>query len=49
MYWCFIPVQDGNYCITCGSDKTLKLWNPTRGLVLKTYSGHGYEVETKMR
>jgi mitogen-activated protein kinase organizer 1 len=36
--------QDGNYLLTCGSDKTLKLWNADRGLVLKTYTGHGYEV-----
>lgn len=35
---------DGNYCMTCGSDKTLKLWNPTRGIRLQTYAGHGYEV-----
>ncbi|XP_069783601.1 WD repeat domain-containing protein 83 [Narcine bancroftii] len=35
---------DGNYCLTCGSDKTLKLWNPHRGKFLKTYTGHGYEV-----
>ncbi|XP_060711276.1 WD repeat domain-containing protein 83 [Hemiscyllium ocellatum] len=35
---------DGNYCLTCGSDKSLKLWNPHRGIILKTYSGHGYEV-----
>ncbi|GFN77081.1 hypothetical protein PoB_000358700 [Plakobranchus ocellatus] len=35
---------DGNYCMTCGSDKTIKLWNPLRGLYLKTYTGHGYEV-----
>lgn len=35
---------DGNYCLTCGSDKTLKLWNPLRGTLLRTYSGHGYEV-----
>ncbi|XP_031561852.1 WD repeat domain-containing protein 83-like isoform X2 [Actinia tenebrosa] len=38
--------SDGNYCITCGSDKLVKLWNPHRegGKFLKTYSGHGYEV-----
>ncbi|GAB1606249.1 WD repeat domain-containing protein 83-like [Argonauta hians] len=36
--------SDGQYCISCGSDKTLKLWNPYRSLALKTYSGHGYEV-----
>lgn len=35
---------DGHYCLTCGSDKTLKLWNPHRNIVLKTYTGHGYEV-----
>uniref|UniRef100_A0A914X4Z1 WD repeat domain-containing protein 83 n=1 Tax=Plectus sambesii TaxID=2011161 RepID=A0A914X4Z1_9BILA len=35
---------DGNYCLTCGSDKTVKLWNPYRGAPLKTYQGHGYEV-----
>ncbi|XP_052098205.1 WD repeat domain-containing protein 83-like [Mytilus californianus] len=35
---------DGNYCITCGSDKSVKLWNPNREVLLKTYSGHGYEV-----
>lgn len=38
------PPVDGNYCLTCGSDKTLKLWNPLRGTLLRTYSGHGYEV-----
>ncbi|EFO91515.1 hypothetical protein GCK72_005932 [Caenorhabditis remanei] len=35
---------DGNYCITCGSDKTVKLWNPMKNSLLKTYSGTGNEV-----
>ncbi|KAL4236337.1 WD repeat-containing protein 83 [Mactra antiquata] len=35
---------DGSYCLTCGSDKTVKLWNPHRKLLLKSYIGHGYEV-----
>jgi len=35
---------DGNYCITCGSDKSVILWNPHRQVQLKKYSGHGYEV-----
>ncbi|KAL8577418.1 hypothetical protein ACOMHN_021598 [Nucella lapillus] len=35
---------DSRYCMTCGSDKSLKLWNPHRGLFLKTYIGHGHEV-----
>ncbi|XP_015585144.1 WD repeat domain-containing protein 83 [Cephus cinctus] len=35
---------DGSYCITCGSDRKLKLWNPYRCALLKTYGGHGAEV-----
>ncbi|KAK5645938.1 hypothetical protein RI129_004402 [Pyrocoelia pectoralis] len=35
---------DGSYCLTCGSDRKIKLWNPYRNLVLKTYGGHGNEV-----
>lgn len=30
--------------MTCGSDKTIKLWNPKKQLLLQTYSGHGFEV-----
>ncbi|KAK4879434.1 hypothetical protein RN001_007580 [Aquatica leii] len=35
---------DGSYCLTCGSDRKIKLWNPYRNLLLKTYYGHGNEV-----
>ncbi|XP_039248077.2 WD repeat domain-containing protein 83-like [Styela clava] len=35
---------DGNYCITCGSDKTIKLWNPNKELLIKKYTGHGSDV-----
>jgi len=35
---------DGNYCMTAGQDKSVKLWNPNKGKCLKNYSGHGYEV-----
>ncbi|XP_012280432.1 WD repeat domain-containing protein 83 [Orussus abietinus] len=35
---------DGSYCLTCGSDRKLKLWNPYRSVLLKTYGGHGDEV-----
>ena len=35
---------DGNYMLTCGSDKSMKLWNPKRKAMLKSYSGHGNEV-----
>ncbi|KAH7705252.1 WD domain-containing protein [Aphelenchoides avenae] len=34
---------DGNYCITCGSDKTVRLWNPYRQVHLKSYTGLGSE------
>lgn len=36
--------KNGNYCITCGADKTVKLWNPFKQLKLQTYSGHSQEV-----
>lgn len=35
---------DGSYCLSCGSDKKIKLWNPVSGLLLKTYGGHADEV-----
>lgn len=39
---CFIV--DGEYCLTCGSNKKIKLWNPYKELCLKTYAGHGDSV-----
>ncbi|KAJ4814114.1 WD-repeat protein [Rhynchospora pubera] len=35
---------DGNYCLTCGKDRTLRLWNPHRGIHIKTYKSHAREV-----
>ncbi|XP_050360292.1 WD repeat domain-containing protein 83 [Nymphalis io] len=35
---------DGSYCLTCGADKKIKLWNPHSQLLLKTYGGHANEV-----
>ncbi|KMZ64364.1 WD-repeat protein [Zostera marina] len=35
---------DGNYCLSCGKDRTLRLWNPHRGIHIKTYKAHGREV-----
>ncbi|GMF19816.1 unnamed protein product [Phytophthora fragariaefolia] len=44
----------GTYVMTCGQDKTVKLWNPHRdggekageALLVKTYEGrHGYDVQ----
>ncbi|WIA14257.1 hypothetical protein OEZ85_002793 [Tetradesmus obliquus] len=34
----------GTYCISCGKDRTLRLWNPHKGFDIKVYKGHGYEV-----
>ncbi|EDV28040.1 uncharacterized protein TRIADDRAFT_21018 [Trichoplax adhaerens] len=36
--------NNGNYCLSCGSDKIIKLWNPHSALSIKTYKGHGQEV-----
>ncbi|KAI9102547.1 WD40-repeat-containing domain protein [Phlyctochytrium arcticum] len=36
--------HDGNYLLTAGSDRTVRLWNPESGLCIKTYEGHGKEV-----
>ncbi|KAG8934135.1 hypothetical protein FRC02_010512 [Tulasnella sp. 418] len=32
------------YILTGGQDRTIKLWNKESGSIVKTYSGHGYEV-----
>ncbi|XP_055386098.1 WD repeat domain-containing protein 83 [Condylostylus longicornis] len=39
---------DGIYCLTCGSDRKIKLWNPKTALLLKTYGGHASEVTDAM-
>jgi len=36
--------NDGNYCISGGADKTIRLWNPAKATQIKTYRGHGWEV-----
>jgi mitogen-activated protein kinase organizer 1 len=36
--------NDGNYCLSAGHDRTIKLWNPHKGNQLFTYQGHSYEV-----
>ena len=46
--------DSGTYCMTCGQDKVIRLWNPHRagldrqdcGLLVKQYKGpHGYEIQ----
>ena len=39
-----IDLVDGEYCLSCGSNKTIKLWNPVKKLHLQTYTGHGLDV-----
>lgn len=39
-----VYVGSGSYCLTCGSDRTVRLWNPHKGLAVKTYTGHDGEV-----
>ncbi|CAA3010326.1 WD repeat domain-containing 83 [Olea europaea subsp. europaea] len=36
--------RNGEYCLSCGKDRTIRLWNPHRGLHIKTYKSHGREV-----
>ncbi|KAG0175254.1 WD repeat-containing protein 83 [Apophysomyces sp. BC1034] len=44
------PVNDacynksGQYCLSAGHDRTVRLWNPATGMHLHTYTGHGREV-----
>ncbi|KAI8896399.1 WD40-repeat-containing domain protein [Globomyces pollinis-pini] len=41
---CAIFNQDGNYCLTGSADRSIKLWNPHTGMMIKTYKGHGKEI-----
>eukprot|EP00002_Diphylleia_rotans_P038609 TRINITY_DN8812_c0_g1_i2.p1 TRINITY_DN8812_c0_g1~~TRINITY_DN8812_c0_g1_i2.p1 ORF type:complete len:140 (+),score=21.94 TRINITY_DN8812_c0_g1_i2:49-468(+) len=35
---------NGSYALTGGADRSIRLWNPHHGLLIKTYQGHGYEI-----
>ncbi|MED6176110.1 hypothetical protein PIB30_084750 [Stylosanthes scabra] len=35
---------DGNYCLNCSKDRTIRLWNPHRNIHIKTYKSHGRDV-----
>lgn len=35
---------DGQYALTCGSDRTIKLWRPSKLLQLKCYKAHSADV-----
>ncbi|KAH6571539.1 hypothetical protein BASA50_003484 [Batrachochytrium salamandrivorans] len=36
--------RDGAYCLTGSADRTVKLWNPSTGMCIKTYATHGKDV-----
>eukprot|EP00249_Psilotum_nudum_P017815 c26502_g1_i2 orf=557-1234(-) len=36
--------RDGNYCLSCGRDRTIRLWNPHKGLHIKKYNAHARDV-----
>lgn len=36
--------RTGAYALTCGKDRTFRLWNPHKGTLVKTYTGHAHEV-----
>ena len=35
---------DGYYCLSCGKDSTIKLWNPSKALAVGVFAGHGRDV-----
>jgi mitogen-activated protein kinase organizer 1 len=36
--------RDGQYVLSASADRSIKLWNPSTGLCIKTYNGHGKDV-----
>ncbi|KAH7282199.1 hypothetical protein KP509_35G018300 [Ceratopteris richardii] len=36
--------RNGNYCLSCGRDRTLRLWNPHNNKLIKVYKAHGRDV-----
>ena len=38
--------RTGGYCLTGGADRTLRLWNPHKGLLIRRYAGH---AKTRVR
>jgi WD40 repeat protein len=35
---------DSNYCLSAGSDRIIRLWNPLKGTLIKSYDGHAKDV-----
>jgi mitogen-activated protein kinase organizer 1 len=38
----------GAYALSCGKDRTLRLWSPAKGALIKTYTGHGHEARARL-
>jgi mitogen-activated protein kinase organizer 1 len=36
--------KDGKYCLSGGADRTVRLWNPHKGFLVKTYNAHAHRV-----
>lgn len=36
--------RDGEYCLSTGKDRSIRLWNPHKRIHITEYNGHGYEV-----
>lgn len=36
--------RDGQYCLSTGKDRSVRLWNPYKQIHIMDYNGHGYEV-----
>jgi WD40 repeat protein len=34
----------GQYALSCGKDRTLRLWSLSKGALIKAYAGHGHEA-----
>lgn len=37
--------KDGEYLLCGGQDKSIRLYNPYKSLLIKEYNGHGYDVQ----
>ncbi len=39
----------GAFALSCGKDRTLRLWSLAKGALIKTYTGHGHEARCALR